>query len=287
MARELLLYSSLKPGKSSRNAKSNIGFSPGFQYTQSYTIEKMDELENESDDSSTTPEKYSTTKTNYLVLSDAGKLIFSQYGDDTSLCTICGLIQTVRVTSLNDASLSFGDLQCIHTDSSMLVFMSVGSIILVAISFKDDDGFSDTVDYFRLKLECIYSAIIFTLTDEVQYMLLNDPQLDISYLLGSTTSKIRNLLDDMDLGDDSSTGRRSCCWLGGVDIISPMPAEVRYFLPVFLFISSFRNLLTGFSSPLLLSHFNTFDLDTQLHIQSIGDSMLEKQFHYICHLIHQ
>jgi len=188
----------------------------------------MVEVRNGSNNSIEAPKEHSTMKSNYLVLSDAGKLIFSHYGDDVSLCTICGLIQTLRATTLNSESLSFGDIQCINTDSSLLVFMSVGPITLVALSFKDSEGFCDTVDYLRLKLECIYSAIIFTLTDEVQYMLLNDPQLDISYLLGSTNTKIRNLLDEMDLEQDFSVCRTRCCWLGGVDIVSPIPVEVRY-----------------------------------------------------------
>ena len=157
--------------------------------------------------------------TNYLILTDAGKLIFSKYGDEARLSTICGLIQTLRATTLNDSSLGYGDIQCINTSSSKLVFMPVGVILLVAISTKDRDGTCDTEDYLHRQLECIYSAIIFTLTDEIQFT-----QQDICHLLGSTTDKLRQLMDEMSLAEHSS---RSCRWMGGVDMINPIPPEVR------------------------------------------------------------
>jgi len=168
--------------------------------------------------------------TNILIMSDAGKLIFSRYGDETNLCTICGLIQTLRATTLNDPNLGYGDIQCINTSSSKIVFMAVGAITLVAISYKHNgpNGHNggqqcDTEDYLHRQLECVYSTIIFTLTDEVQYMLQNDPNLDISYLLGSTNYKLKRLIDEMTLAEHSS---KSCCWIGGVDVISPIPVEV-------------------------------------------------------------
>ncbi len=126
-----------------------------------------------------------------------------------------------------------------------------------------------TEDFLRLQLEILYSAIIFTLTDSVLYMLDDDPNLDVAYMLGSTSTTLRRLVDEMamDHGDifthgiktnfecahdendwennvddsslssspvsDRSEGldfhseNRSSCWLGGVDVISPIPLEVR------------------------------------------------------------
>ncbi len=171
---------------------------------------------------SVTEDCHLTNSTNFLILTDAAKLIFSRFGDETSLSTICGLIQTLRATTLNESSLAYGDIQCINTSSSKLVFMSVGVILLVAISPKDCDGRCDTVDYLRRQLECLYTTMIFTLTDEIQFT-----QQDIYDLLGSTTDTLRRLIDEMSLSEHSSM---SCRWLGGVDVMNPIPPEVSLFL---------------------------------------------------------
>lgn len=163
--------------------------------------------------------------TNYLIYTDAGKLIFSRYGDEAGLATICGIFQTLCAV-INDDNL--GEVHCINTFTSKLVFMSVGSITLVAIAYKDSDGQCDTIDHLRLQLECLYSAIIFTLSDAIQYMLQSDPQLDLMFLLGSSHEKLNLIMDDLNCFEQSqSTRRKSCCWVGGgVDIIGPIPTEV-------------------------------------------------------------
>jgi Trafficking protein Mon1. len=164
--------------------------------------------------------------TNYLIYTDAGKLLFFRYGDEAGLATISGLFQTLSAV-INDENL--GEVHCINTVTSNIVFMSVGAITLVAIAYKDCDGQCDTVDNLRLQLECLYSGIIFTMTDVIQYMVLrNDPQFDLIFLLGSANQTLKCIMNDMNCFESQSS-RKSCCWIGGgggVDIISPIPTEV-------------------------------------------------------------
>ena len=213
----------------------------------------------------------SPNPTNYLVMSCDGKLIFSKYGDEASLSTICGLFYTLRAATLDEASLGYGDIQCINTSSSLIVFMTVGAIILLAISYKDSEGLCDTVDYLHRQLECIYSAIIFTLKDEVQY----NPQMDISYELGSTNQELRLIIDEMSLSDHSS---RSCCWLGGVDIVTPIPVEIRNFTSkvlatecskkstiIYAILSNGKKLFNIIQPHAREHQLNSFDLNLLLH----------------------
>ena len=211
-------------------------------------------------------------ETNYLVMSDAGKIIFANYGNDASLCAISGLIQTLRATTLGDPQLGHSDLQCIDTDSSLIVFHSIGAVTLVAIAYKDRDGICETIDYLMVQLEVIYSAIVFDLTDDFQYRLQQQPHLDISYLLGSTIDKLSSMTSEMNLN------AKKCCWMGGVDVISPIPSEVRRYTSKVLASECSKNtsIIYGILSvnksifnivqPHKTEHqLNTFDLNTLLH----------------------
>eukprot|EP00554_Chaetoceros_debilis_P010241 CAMPEP_0194106654 /NCGR_PEP_ID=MMETSP0150-20130528/6625_1 /TAXON_ID=122233 /ORGANISM="Chaetoceros debilis, Strain MM31A-1" /LENGTH=423 /DNA_ID=CAMNT_0038794847 /DNA_START=245 /DNA_END=1513 /DNA_ORIENTATION=- len=83
---------------------------------------------------------HSNDQDNVIIMTDAGKLIFSRYDDPTkeaSLCTICGLIQTLRVATMNDPMLEHGDIQFINTSTSKIGFMHVGSLTLMIISYKE------------------------------------------------------------------------------------------------------------------------------------------------------
>ncbi len=96
----------------------------------------------------------------------------------------------------------------------------------------EDDGHEDeqnnhnAYDYYseailKLLLEHLYSGIIYTLTDSVQFMLEQNPNLDVREILGSSVNVLRNVLNDM-----SFHGDQSCIFLGGVDVFGPIPSEV-------------------------------------------------------------
>ncbi len=129
---------------------------------------------------------------------------------------------------MNDQALNFGEIQFINTNNHKIVFMAVGCITLVAIAKEserkdggDDGGCCYSEAFLRLQLEYLYSGIVFTLTDSVQYMLQENPTLDVRVMLGSTEGVLRGVLDDMNFG-----GSQSCMFLGGVDVFGPIPSEV-------------------------------------------------------------
>ena len=101
--------------------------------------------------------------------------------------------------------------------------MTVGCITMVAIAKKSTNDIDFYTEAFlRLQLEYMYSGIIFTLTDSVQYMLGDNPTLDVREMLGSTGNVLRGVLDDINFDGD-----QSCMFLGGVDVLGPVPSEVR------------------------------------------------------------
>ena len=77
--------------------------------------------------------------TNVIVMSDSGKPIFAsnRNNEEEEMARICSLLQAVRtsiVYSNNSLMAAFGELQSLSSDHLLLVFMTVGSITLVAIS---------------------------------------------------------------------------------------------------------------------------------------------------------
>jgi hypothetical protein len=163
-------------------------------------------------------------KTNIIVLSESSKVIFHRYGDEGSISSVCAVLQTLRVTTRHDERLGFGDIRRISTRTSKIVFKNAGHLVFVAIAYRDSHDGEDSIetdDYLQLQLEYVYSSILFTLTEEVQDMAQND--LDIKFMLGSCSEKIRNLLDEMELPWTTDHSY----FLGGVNILSPIPGRIR------------------------------------------------------------
>ena len=111
--------------------------------------------------------------------------------------------------------------------------MTVGCITMVAIAQKSQRSQRNTrimnlddytESFLRLQLEYVYSGIIFTLTDSVQYMLGDNPSLDVREMLGSTENVLRGILDAANFDLDSSD--ELCMFLGGVQMFGPVPCEV-------------------------------------------------------------
>jgi len=139
-----------------------------------------------------------------IVMSDSGKPIFADTTTTTTtdVARICGLVQAVRTSLLYSSSSSkLGDIQSLHTAHTTLVFQTVGSITLVAISRgRGGERASDDEAYLRLQLEYVYAQIIFTMTDQVQAMYSLNPSLDLQSMLmvpsssSSSTANSSNVL---------------------------------------------------------------------------------------------
>mmetsp|Transcript_24063 Transcript_24063/g.27464 ORF Transcript_24063/g.27464 Transcript_24063/m.27464 type:complete len:564 (-) Transcript_24063:28-1719(-) len=171
---------------------------------------------------------------NVIVMTDAGKIIFHRYDNnednEENLVCMCSFIQAMRATALHDPSLGNGDIQYINRTKSKIVFVSVGCITLVAIAkkVKDvEDMYFDFYNeaYLRLLLEYMYSIIVFALTDSVQYMLNENPRLDLRELLGSSTNVMKSVLNDMTIDNYAQNERM----LSSVSVFGPVPFEVRDF----------------------------------------------------------
>ena len=141
---------------------------------------------------------------NVIVMSEAGKPIFSRYGSQGEVARQCGLIQALRTAvNVNNSTLGLGEIQSIHSKNLCIVFMTVGSITLVNTLQKnktnpDDDGTKiiDTEAFGRLQLEYVYANLIFMLTSNIQSAFLHNPGFDLRSMVNSNDNLLRGLLDE-------------------------------------------------------------------------------------------
>lgn len=203
---------------------------------------------------------------NVIILSAAGKPIFVRYGrngdeaDEDEWATACGVLQGLRANILsfgiNGAerrASSLGDIYSIKAGERLLVFKNTEALTFVAISDRTDGNHNEA--WLRLQLEYVYSQVIFTITEQVQTILINSPSYDLRSIMGPNVNKsIRNLLNEFnpivhlfDNGDESALhdsttdkgyhdsrrnsyfGNNSCASFltAGVECIHPIPPEVR------------------------------------------------------------
>jgi First Longin domain of FUZ, MON1 and HPS1/Second Longin domain of FUZ, MON1 and HPS1 len=148
---------------------------------------------------------------NVLALSDAGKPIFVWRENDDGATTsrLCGLVQAVY-TSIRHSDLQ-EDIQSLEAGSLLMVFMTVGSILLVATSTLSAESSTKTTDsfettaYLRMQLEYLYAQIILNFTDQIQSIFVYNAGFDLrGLLLGSGEAMMRTILEEaMGYGEKS------------------------------------------------------------------------------------
>ena len=174
------------------------------------------EISNENNSNSKDP--------NIIVLSNAGKPIYTRYEEDDEQITIaCGCIQALIATTaqIDNSNNSEGGISSINAGKLKIVFLTSGSIILVAIS--DSNGIQNETSniYLRLQLEYIYLQILFTLTKQVQDIYIKNPSFDLRRMLGNDADKIMNhILYKM----NTDTG---CFLTSGIEVVSPISYKIR------------------------------------------------------------
>jgi hypothetical protein len=164
-------------------------------------------------------------------------------------------VSKIRASTLNDESLSNGEIQSINANNSNIVFMTVGCITLVAMASKqlqckNEDVLLDSSDaggtivpitttsttsslsfyseaYLKLQLEYVYSGIIFALTESIQHVLHENPTYDVREMLGSTNTMLKDVLSGLHV-----VGDQPCMVLGGVNVFGPVPSEVSTSCPI-------------------------------------------------------
>jgi len=168
-------------------------------------------------------------RTQFLVLSDSGKPIYS-YGfrgqndddddSDEAISRICALLQAL-MSSVPSVLGSNNNIQSLRSQYQTIVFMSMGALTLVAISRSRTGGSAtsttttttssdccttETESYLRLQLEYIYCQIIFTVTSRIQESFTYNPSFDLRTLLGNTDTLINAILDESGAYSSCNTG---------------------------------------------------------------------------------
>lgn len=132
--------------------------------------------------------------TNVIVLSKAGKLIFSRYGSGEDLIAMCGIVQALLATASQVAQDgSGGGIKFISCKNLNIAFLSIGYITLLAVE-STERGQQSTEPFLTLLLEHVYSQIVFLLTDQMQQIFQRSPSFDMRTLLGATERVMEGLL---------------------------------------------------------------------------------------------
>eukprot|EP00536_Pseudo-nitzschia_multiseries_P008319 jgi/Psemu1/20173/gm1.20173_g len=133
---------------------------------------------------------------NVIVMTEAGKPIFSRYGSQGDVARICGLVQAIRIAvNRKNSALGLGEIQSIHSKKMFTVFMTAGSITLMHVS-ETTGNTIETEAFARLQLEYIYAHLIFMLTANVQKTFLRNPGFDLRSMISSNESLLRGILDE-------------------------------------------------------------------------------------------
>ena len=132
----------------------------------------------------------------FLILSSAGKPIYSRHGDDQLISNSIGVIQTI-ISFYQSAD---DTLEGFTAGDTRFVILSKGHLHLVAISRLDEnDG------QLRGQLEALYMQILSTLTlPNMQKMFINRPSTDLRRPLQGTTTLLSALADSFTRGSPST-----------------------------------------------------------------------------------
>lgn len=140
--------------------------------------------------------QWKTKYKHYLILSSAGKPIYSRHGDQNLINSYIGVIQTIIsfYKSSNDSLFGFS------VDETRFVISTYGPLYLVAISRL---GESDS--HLRAQLEALYMQILSTLTlPTLLQFFTNRPNIDLRRPLEGTEGLLSSLADTFTKGSPSA-----------------------------------------------------------------------------------
>jgi len=137
-------------------------------------------------------DRTSTYGPNVIVMTNAGKPLFCRYGDIDNIAHITATIQL----TLDTIRSSGESMHSIHTDSSIIAFLSIRSLTLIAIENRSDsDKDPDILPFLQFILEITHQHFVFMLSDSFQAALENSPGIDLSNTFGSLHTSLQYLLD--------------------------------------------------------------------------------------------
>mmetsp|Transcript_49136 Transcript_49136/g.59278 ORF Transcript_49136/g.59278 Transcript_49136/m.59278 type:complete len:602 (-) Transcript_49136:248-2053(-) len=176
--------------------------------------------ENRNDDEET--DSLSLSSPNIIVISGAGKPIYSRYGDENDLAQTCALVQVLLATTASlddddDENNEKEEIKFIRAGDMKIAFLTIGdsAMTLLAVSYTGDE----TEAFLHMQLEYVYAQILFTLTDQVQNILETNPNFDLRDLLGATDTVMEGILDEISSIPTFITS--------GVETTCPIPIEIR------------------------------------------------------------
>lgn len=119
----------------------------------------------------------------FFILSEAGKPIYTRYGDESKLASFTGVL-----ASLTNFLIYRKDvIKSIHTKDCVIVFRQHGPYWLVAVSHT-----TEAISTLELQLDHLHSHIIFFLTRLAHTYLERKPQYDIRIMLGGLDKFVDN-----------------------------------------------------------------------------------------------
>lgn len=133
----------------------------------------------------------STHGPNIIVLTNAGKPVFCRYGNLESIAHITATVQVIIDNIRSEDEL----IHSVQTDCSIIVFMNVRSLTLIAVQYITDkyQQFYD-LPWLKLLLEITYQHFILLLSDRFQMALEESPSLDLQFILESCHKSLQNIL---------------------------------------------------------------------------------------------
>ena len=132
----------------------------------------------------------------FLILSSAGKPIYSRHGDDNLITSSIGIIQTI-ISFYEDSQ---DQLKSFNAAGARFVVMSQGPLYLVAISKLAENEIQ-----LRSQLEALYMQILSTLTlPTLHHLFANRPSTDLRRPLKGTEVLLSALADTFTRGSPTA-----------------------------------------------------------------------------------
>ncbi|KAJ5405152.1 hypothetical protein N7465_006436 [Penicillium sp. CMV-2018d] len=159
-------------------------------------FEAVGELNEEGDNEELLLQRWKAKRKHYVILSAAGKPIWTRHGDSGLISGYVGVIQTI-ISFYEEAN---DHLRGFSAGDTRFVVLTRGSLHLVAIS-----RMMESDNQLRLQLEALYMQILSTLTlPSLTHLFSVRPSTDLSRPLQGSESLLSSLADSFTRGSPST-----------------------------------------------------------------------------------
>ena len=140
-------------------------------------------------------------KKHVFVLSNAGKPIYSRYGDESKLAPFMGVLQAI-VSFVDEQE---DELRSMIAGNHKMVFLTRGPLYFVMVSET-----SESERILKRQLEYVYFQVIALLTTGINKIFENKAQFDLRGLLGGAEKFMDSLIASMDKHPQFLLGSVQC-----------------------------------------------------------------------------